>query len=600
MKNTIVLLLFILLFMTMTQIYAQDIVSFEVVNNASVGLTITPYEKWGMAVHDIDRNGYPDIFNIRWAAPGYSRMYVNNEGVFQEITNQTSIEAVETLEPKTRQTLWVDFDNDGDRDLSMATEDNLHLFRNDDNVFTEISTEVGFEGYKPPGFISAWGYWLGGWADYDLDGDLDCVVTQDNNKRMYLFRNDGGHFTNVSAEAGLDSTAMAEDYRFSWFDFDLDGDPDLHCRADMYRNDGGVFTNVAAEMGFSTMLGSSVTYRDFFDYDNDGDFDFFKVNGYPTSGEITEIWENRDGMFVNATEELGLDIPLDQYRGLTIGDFDNDGDPDVFVQKNSAEGLDVLLVNDEVAPGERAFADVAQFVGISMVGARKGAAFFDYNRDGFLDIYLSSVPHNHILYKNLADNGANWVGFILEGTQSNRDAVGSLVTLYTGAKKQIRYTICGNGFMRQDNPWVHFGIGYETSIDSVVIRWPLGLRQVLTNVAINQYHEIKEGEVSAVKTHGDVPFTPDAFQLEQNYPNPFNPGTQITYHLPYKCNVKLTVYNVIGREVAVLANQNKQAGMHSAIWEAIDASGAILPSGLYFYKLQAGSFTQVRKMMLVQ
>ena len=72
-------------------------------------------------------------------------------------------------------------------------------------------------------------------------------------------------------------------------------------------------------------------------------FDFFKVNGYPTSGEITEIWENREGVFVNATEELGLDIPLDQYRGLTIGDFDNDGDTDVFVQKNSNEGLDILL-----------------------------------------------------------------------------------------------------------------------------------------------------------------------------------------------------------------------------------------------------------------
>lgn len=600
MKWNAVSLLLILLASCIPAVFAQEIVSFQIVENESVGLTMAPYEKWGMAVHDIDRNGYPDIFCVRWVAPGYSRMYLNNQGVFQEITDQTAIKAVEAAEANTRGILWVDFDNDGDRDLSMATEKQIHLFRNDGNVFTDVSAEVGFVGQKPPGFITAWGYNMGGWADYDLDGDLDCAVTQDNNKRMYLFRNDNGHFTNVAAEAKLDSTAIAEDNRLSWFDFDLDGDPDLHCRANMYRNDGGVFTNVANEMGFNAILGSGITYREFFDYDNDGDFDYFKLNGYPTSGEITQILENRDGVFVDATERLELNIHPDQYRGLTVGDFDNDGDADVFIQNNNQQGYDVLLVNDEPTPGGRAFVNVAEYTGITEVGDnRKGAAFFDFNRDGFLDIYIPSMAHHHVLYQNLADNGANWVGFILEGTQSNRDAVGSLVTLYTGTKKQIRYTLCGNDFTRQDNPWVHFGIGFNTHVDSVVIRWPLGYKQVLTDVAINQYHELKEPDQTSIAEKQDQA-APHAFTLQQNYPNPFNPSTQIRYQVLKTSHVTLAIYDVTGRVVVTLVDNNLTKEQYTASWDGRDTDGKRAASGVYFCRMQAGDFFESRKLVLVQ
>ena len=227
-----------------------------------------------MAISDIDRNGYPDIFCLRWKSPGFSRVYLNHGGVFTEISGQTPLEALENVELNTTSALWVDYDNDGDRDLSLATEKALHLFRNDDNVFTEVSVMTGFVGQKPPGLITKWIYHIGGWADYDLDGDLDCAVTQDNNKKMYLFRNDGGTFTNVSAQARLDSSRLTQDYRFSWFDFDLDGDPDLIARPVVMRNDHGVFTDVTAELGLSGVI--EISDRAFIDYDNDGDFDLFK------------------------------------------------------------------------------------------------------------------------------------------------------------------------------------------------------------------------------------------------------------------------------------------------------------------------------------
>ncbi len=578
-------------------VIAQELVAFEVMENESVGLTVTPYEKFGMAVHDIDRNGYPDIFCLRWKSPGYSRIFINNEAFFQDITSQSPLEAIEGDESNTRTTLWVDYDNDGDRDLSMSTDKGLHLLRNDNNEFTDVAAEVGFVGQKPPGFIANWEYTIGGWADYDLDGDLDCIVSQVNNQNLYLFRNDGDHFTNVATEAGLDSTILAENTRLSWQDIDLDGDPDLCSAVNFFRNDDGVFTEITEEIGFADL--QEVSYREFFDYDNDGDFDFFKSVSAATAFTTNEIWRNEDGVFVNATEDVGLIISRDRYRSMTIGDFDNDGDKDIFLQLNIDPSLDVLLVNDEVGPGDHVFADVAEFVGITKTGDRKGSAFFDYNRDGFLDIYLPSAEHNHILYKNLGGNDANWVGFILEGTASNRDAVGSLVTLYTGAKKQICYTKCGNGSLRQDNPWVHFGIGFATEIDSVVIRWPLGLKQVLTDVPINQYHEIKEPDQTSVQTRENG-LKPLNFRLEQNYPNPFNPSTTISYHISGETKVELNIFDVNGRKVKTLVKSRQATGSYKVIWNGNDDAQHRVPSGIYVYQLAAGNEILSKKMVFVK
>jgi hypothetical protein len=492
----------------------------------------------------------------------------------------------------------VDYDNDGDRDLSISTNKSLHLLRNDNNTFTEVSEEVGFVGQIPPGFINEWNYAIGGWADYDLDGDLDCIVAQVNNDNLYLFRNDDGIFTNAATEAGLDSTILAESGRLTWLDIDLDGDPDLYGYHDVFRNDNGVFTDITAELGLENI--TDIGWREFFDYDTDGDFDYFKSVSSPTAVGTNEIWENQDGFFVDVTADVGLTLSRDRYRSMTIGDFDNDGDEDIFLQLNIDPSLDYLLVNDELAPGERAFEDIAEFIGITQTGDRKGSVFFDYDVDGFLDIYLPSAQHNHILYRNLGGNGANWIGFILEGTVSNRDAVGSLVTVYTGDKKQVRYTKCGNGFVRQDNPWVHFGVGFSTEIDSVVIKWPLGQKQSLTNIAINQYHEIKEPDNTSVKENIPDANKTKTFQLLQNYPNPFNPSTIIAFEIAQTTHVNLEIYDLTGKKIQTLVNSNQVAGHYKVEWNGRDYKNNMLPTGVYFYRLQINDFCKTKKMVLAK
>ena len=147
-------------------------------------------------------------------------------------------------------------------------------------------------------------------------------------------------------------------------------------------------------------------------------------------------------------------------------------------------------------------------------------SFFDYDRDGFLDIYVASASDNHILYHNFG-NDANWVGFILEGTISNRDAIGSLIWLYAADEIQTRHLRAGTDWIEQENIWLHFGLGYETNVESVVIRWPLGHKQVLTDVEINQYHNIKEPDYTSPVENTTNAEKPNNFRLEQNYPNPF-------------------------------------------------------------------------------
>ena len=577
----------------------QDLTAYEVVANESVGLTIAPFGKAGMAIADIDGNGWQDIFCLRWSGENYSRIYINENGIFQDITDQSPLQQIEQggEETETRTSVWVDYDNDGDKDLSIGTNKAIHLLRNDNNIFTEVSEEMGFVGQKPGGFITEWFYSLGGWADYDLDGDLDCVVDQENNPNLYLFRNDGDHFTNVATEAGLDNCPIAGDTRLSWTDIDLDGDADLLGRHTFLFNDNGFFRDVTDSIGLVTP--NWTTHREFFDYDNDGDLDFFKVPSSTLYGFI-ELWENRDGLFFDVSEEVGFVSIKDRYRSLSPGDFDNDGDLDIFIQVNIQECSDVLMVNDEIEPDVRVFADVSEFIGITKTGDLKGGGFFDYDNDGFLDIYIPSAEFNHVLYHNLAINEANWVGFILEGTISNRDAVGSLVTLYTGDKKQIRYTLCGNDFVRQDNPWVHFGIGFETNVDSVVIRWALGYKQVLTNIAINQYHDIKEPDYTSVDSRQNENLKPTTSQLAQNYPNPFNPTTTIKYSIPKNELVKLTIYNMFGQRITQLVNEKQDAGRYSVVWDAMNSNGQSMTSGLYFIKLEAGSFTQVNKVMFLK
>jgi hypothetical protein len=228
-----------------------------------------------------------------------------------------------------------------------------------------------------------------------------------------------------------------------------------------------------------------------------------------------------------------------------------------------------------------------------------------------MDVYLVNNGTENRLYKNNAGNTNKWVILKLRGVTSNRSAIGARVKIKTGNFLQIREVSGGSGGKGQNSLPVEFGLGPNPNIDSIIIRWPSGLVQGFANIPVNQIITAVEGQplVGIV----DPSAVPDEFKLEQNYPNPFNPATKIEFSLPLPSPavgginsggahiVRLVVYDVLGREVANLipplwgGKEGLKPGNYEIEW---DGSG--LPSGIYFYRLEAEGFSDTKKMILVK
>jgi len=588
-------------------VWAQDapLPHFSAIDISAIGIPPVPMDRWGCTVADIDRNGWPDINNQKWRGGVTSQVYLNHNGVFTEISaSSPQVMEAEKNGNALRSPIYIDFDNDGDRDLMFGTDYKLFLFRNDNNVFTDITAAMGITS-SVPGFVSIYGYEMSAWADYDNDGDLDAVVNQTSNKSYIFYRNDGAKFTNIADQVGLTNLLTLDHIgdqgfttgRLQWVDYDMDGDADISAGYFLFRNDDGHFTEVAKSIGLAPKY-VDLQFTDWFDYDLDGDLDYMPEG----DGVHIELFKNEGGSFVDATQETALDMFLQNNQcAINVGDLDNDGDEDVFVQIDDWLGTDLeaLLLNDVDETGQRFFVDVGSYVGFTKTGDRKGSVLIDYDMAGRLDVFISSAEYGAILYRNLGTEPANnWVGFDLWGTKSNKDAFGSWVWLYAGGKQYTRYTKSATTWKIQQHPYVHFGIGQATSIDSLVIRWPRGDVEVFKNLAINQYHKITElAGTSAVERDVDKPAT---FQLAQNFPNPFNPSTMIEYTLPYAGPVRLEVFTLTGQKVATLVNGKQAAGAHSTIWRGCDDMNRLLPSGVYWYTLSMTQTTLTKKMLFIR
>jgi hypothetical protein len=158
MRNPLLFLLLCLLVLS-PKSQAQELSAFELIDNISVGLTAAPSSKWGVAIADIDRNGWPDIYQARSASPGFSRIYLNNNGTFQDITDQSPLQQIEdgTDEEQTKTAAWIDYDNDGDKDLYFGTDIKIHLLQNNGNIFKDIAQSIGLKG-GVPGFVIEYEY----------------------------------------------------------------------------------------------------------------------------------------------------------------------------------------------------------------------------------------------------------------------------------------------------------------------------------------------------------------------------------------------------------------------------------------------------------
>ena len=501
----------------------------------------------GVAWGDYDNDGWPDLFLVNEVgpitlspqeqrrSPARCALYHNNrDGTFTDVSDQAGID----LRVWGMGAEWGDYDNDGWLDLVISTYGENVLYHNNGNgTFSDRTRASGLGGKR--------GFWSGvAWGDFDRDGYLDLYVTgyvkysrptepagpQDVEnpasinpnvfppERNLLYHNNrNGTFTEMAARAGVRGE-LGKSLEAVWVDFDEDGWPDLYVANDvtdnqLFRNLGnGRFADVSHEAhvaDYRSAMGLAVG-----DWNGDGALDMYITHWIAQENALYTNLRYRlpaKGArptleFRDEADRYGLgQIALDFVGwGTFFFDYDNDGRPDLFVSNGHtfqrrddprflAPETDQLFWNRSNRDG---FYDVSAVSGehfrTPLVG--RGAAFADYDHDGDLDVLLIKHDGPAILLRNDGGNQRRWLNVRLEGRRSNRTAVGARIRLVTGNKVQVREIGAQASYLSQNDLTEHFGLDTITQVDSLVINWPSGLHQVLTQLAAGQTLRIVEGE----------------------------------------------------------------------------------------------------------
>jgi hypothetical protein len=428
----------------------------------SLGLDVSTGEH-GAAWGDLDGDGWLDL------AVGDGSLFTNTLGSsFSEATVAAGLDPVDHYGG----VAWGDYDNDGDLDLLSSWR---KVYRQDSLPFTKVWDDNG----NRPSLA---------WVDYDLDGDLDVYASG------RLYRNDGGDaFSDVSDSAGLSDQGWA--MASVWADYDDDGDPDPYltcdgCENRFYRNNGdGTFADVTGAAGVGdTGSGHSAAWGD---YDNDGDLDLFVANN---DWQYSVLYRNNgDGTFQDVSEAAGLHDWLGYATGANWLDYNLDGWLDIFLVNRDDDNR--LYRNN----GDGTFTDYRLAAGVADDRDSDGSTVGDYDNDGDPDIYVvsgiwdSGTPN--LLFQNNVDPGAggpHWLKVKLVGVLSNYSAVGAVVRLYGDGPVQMRQFAGSSGYMSQDALEALFGVGSYAGTVAVEVTWPSGVVDTLTGIALDQTVVITE------------------------------------------------------------------------------------------------------------
>jgi hypothetical protein len=314
-------------------------------------------------------------------------------------------------------------------------------------------------------------------VDINNDGNLDLWACHDV-AQSHSYRNNGSGSL-IFDNSLMPTLAVGGNYQSMWTDYDNDGDIDMYlakCRGGapvgdpqrinlLYKNNGdGTFTESGAIAGVND--GSQSWSTTIEDFDNDGDMDFLLSNISDTNKFYLN---NGDGTFTDIYSSTGIDPQVGSWE-LQSGDFNNDGWVDFFWQN----GKEMYLNNGDLT-----------FTGYDLSFSEGGIG--DLNNDGFLDVQFGSNVYYNV------PNGNNWIKINLQGIISNRNGIGARVEIYGSWGRQIREIRSGHGFSHQSTLNAHFGIGTETEVTQVIIKWPSGIVDVIDNPNSNEALTVIEG-----------------------------------------------------------------------------------------------------------
>jgi hypothetical protein len=495
----------------------------------------------GVAIFDFDNDGLMDVYianattldgdGAGRASSGH--LYRNRGGLhFEDVTARAGLQ----------RTGWGqgvcvgDIDNDGNRDLFVTYYGQSTLYRNQgDGTFRDVTESAG---------LKAATRWDTGCSffDYDLDGRLDLVVTSylefDRTRipepgaggycqwkgmpvmcgprglpfaRNRLFHNDGhGKFSDVSNHSGIGATRGCYGFTAVASDFDDDGYPDVYVACDstpslLYHNkkdgtfeDVGLLSGVALNDDGQEQGGMGVAVAD---YDEDGHLDILKTN---FSDDVPNLYHNNgDGTFEDRVFQSGLGAYMEYVGwGAHFLDVDHDG------------RRDLLLINGHVYPeverrpeihyrqprlfywnvGGGRFKDLSHEsgAGISAPQSSRGSAAGDLDNDGSLEVVVSNMGARPSLLKNVGAK-KNWLLVRCVGTNGNRDAIGARVQVVAGGRRVSGEVQSGSGFISQNDPRVHVGLGDAAAYDRIEVRWPGGANETFSGGAVNRIVTVTQG-----------------------------------------------------------------------------------------------------------
>ena len=489
----------------------------------------------GCAFLDYDNDGWMDIYFVNSGpsdfftpkTPLKNALYHNNhDGTFTDVTDRAGVAGGKFG----MGVAAGDFDGDGFVDLYITNYGSNILYHNNGNgTFTDVTDKAGVAA---PGWSTC-----AVWFDYNNDGKLDLFVssfvfydksqnplcTDPTLQRRYycvprlfkpmpshLFRNNGnGTFTDVSRESGI-ADSPGKSFGVVTTDVNNDGWMDLFVANDtmpnfLFVNKGnGKFEEVGLAAGVA--YGEAGRPRsgmgvDAVDYDGDGWQDIFVAN---IDHEFFSLYHNdKELIFTDQPGEIAPSTHLLSGWGLKFFDYDNDGDPDLFLVNGHPDDMiesriarvrykEPLLLFENTGKG---FKDVSATSGavFSKVFSGRGMAVGDFDNDGDLDVLVSNNGEPPLLLRNQGGNKNNWVGLNLVATKSNPAGVGAVITWQAGGVKRSRLRNGGGSYLSSHDPREILGLSTATKVDSIEIRWPSGTVDKLTNVPLNKYIKVVEG-----------------------------------------------------------------------------------------------------------
>jgi hypothetical protein len=501
------------------------------------------------AVADYDGDGYDDIFVTDSMEGGKNHLYHNNGNfTFTDVGESAGVANGNDGHNASSDALWFDYNNDGRPDLLVVRFGQNQLFENlGGGKFRDVTRQAGLMGYKNA--ITAIAF------DYDHDGYVDLFVgsyfqpvnvfqpetprffpesfeTANNGGGVTVYHNNGnGTFIDVTAKIGFKLSGWTLDLGHG--DANNDGWDDLYIACDFgtdrfFLNNGdGTFTDkTETAIGFDTKKGMNA---DWGDYDNDGFLDIYVTNitdDYMREGNF--LWHNNGNLtFTDVARENGVH-DTGWGWGAKFLDYDNDGWLDLYVVNGwvsagkdsyvpdifnmvTKPGIDFADARNWPPMGNKSlsgyqkkrlfhneggtgFKNEAARHGVDSVRDGRGIAVADFDNDGRLDLFIANANSEPYLYRNTQTTGNHWAQFLLEGTKSNRGAVGAQVRVTAGGKTLLGFVNGGNGFGAQSTARVHFGLGAASTIDRVEIRWPSGAKQILEKLGADHIYKVQEGK----------------------------------------------------------------------------------------------------------